>query len=153
MAGGGGGGDGEPEFQIAPMIDVLLVLLIFFMSITTAQVMKVDSEIRLPVAPNAAKREGKRSEAIVNIRWDPVAKKATYRYDEKNLDLTQLTAALVAAKKLAEVDLTKSESPAFFCVIRGDQDASALSVSMAMNAAAEAGISDISFSAASRAGK
>ncbi|MDF3059514.1 MAG: hypothetical protein K0R17_3729, partial [Rariglobus sp.] len=26
MAGGGGGGDGEPEFQIAPMIDVLLVL-------------------------------------------------------------------------------------------------------------------------------
>ena len=36
MGGGGGGGDGEPEFQIAPMIDVLLVLLIFFMSITTA---------------------------------------------------------------------------------------------------------------------
>ncbi|RYD36183.1 MAG: biopolymer transporter ExbD, partial [Verrucomicrobiaceae bacterium] len=30
MAGGGGGGDGEPEFQIAPMIDVLLVLLVFF---------------------------------------------------------------------------------------------------------------------------
>ena len=31
MAGGAGGDSGEPEFQIAPMIDVLLVLLIFFM--------------------------------------------------------------------------------------------------------------------------
>ena len=41
MGGGGGGGDGDPEFQIAPMIDVLLVLLIFFMSITSAQVLKV----------------------------------------------------------------------------------------------------------------
>jgi biopolymer transport protein ExbD len=130
-----------------------LVLLIFFMSITTAQVMKVDKEIQLPVAPHAAKKEGKRSEAIVNIRWDPVEKKATYRYDEKNLDLPQLTQALIAAKKLSDANVTKSESPQFFCVIRGDENASALSVSMAMNAAAEAGISDISFSAASRAGK
>ena len=43
MGGGGGGGEsGEPEFQIAPMIDVLLTLLIFFMSVTTAEVVHVD---------------------------------------------------------------------------------------------------------------
>ncbi|MGH6755164.1 MAG: ExbD/TolR family protein, partial [Bradyrhizobium sp.] len=42
MAGGGGAADsGEPEFQVAPMIDVLLVLLVFFMMITSAQVLKV----------------------------------------------------------------------------------------------------------------
>ena len=39
MAGGGGGIEkGEPDFQIAPMVDVLLVMLIFFMVITSAQV-------------------------------------------------------------------------------------------------------------------
>ena len=53
MAGGGGGGDGEPEFQIAPMIDVLLVLLVFFVMITSAEVLKVDKNIKLPVSPNA----------------------------------------------------------------------------------------------------
>ncbi|NBV52576.1 MAG: biopolymer transporter ExbD, partial [Verrucomicrobia bacterium] len=59
MAGGGGGGEGEPEFQVAPMIDVLLVLLIFFMSITSAQVLKVDKNISLPVAANGVKRDDK----------------------------------------------------------------------------------------------
>ncbi|MGH8046170.1 MAG: ExbD/TolR family protein, partial [Chthoniobacterales bacterium] len=53
MAGGGGAADsGEPEFQVAPMIDVLLVLLVFFMMITSAQVLKVDQTIKLPVAKN-----------------------------------------------------------------------------------------------------
>jgi biopolymer transport protein ExbD len=30
----------DPEFQIAPMIDILLVLLVFFMSISSTQVLQ-----------------------------------------------------------------------------------------------------------------
>ena len=40
----------DPEFQIAPMIDILLVLLVFFMSIATDQVLQVNKEVVLPVA-------------------------------------------------------------------------------------------------------
>ena len=83
MAGGGGGAEGEPEFQIAPMVDVLLVLLIFFMSITTTQVLKVDKSIQLPLAPDALKKDSTRAEAIVNVRWDSAKKKATYVMDDK----------------------------------------------------------------------
>ena len=57
MAGGGGSSDGEPEFQVAPMVDVLLTILVFFMMITSAQVLKVDKTITLPVAPDALKRD------------------------------------------------------------------------------------------------
>jgi len=39
------------------------------------------------------------------------------------------------------------QNPEFRVVIRGDRDVPAIFVSQAMNAAAEAGISDISFSA------
>jgi len=151
MAGGGGGGEGEPEFQIAPMIDVLLVLLIFFMSITTAQVLKVDQTIALPLAPDALKKDNTRSEAIINVRWDPVKKKADYVMDDKVYpEMPDLVKALGSAKKLAEVKVTRSTNPTYRAVIRGDRDASALSVSRAMNAAAEAGISDISFSATNK---
>ena len=147
MAGGTGGGDGEPEFQIAPMIDVLLVLLIFFMSITTAQVMKVDKSIALPVAKNAVKKDNTRSEAIINVRWDTAKKKATYVMDEKfYADVADLSKALASAKKIGEAKATKGPNPQFRVVIRGDRGATAMSVSRAMNAAAEVGISDISFS-------
>ena len=151
MAGGGGGAEGEPEFQIAPMIDVLLVLLIFFMSITTTQVLKVDKTITLPLAPDALKKDNTRAEAIVNVRWDPAKKKADYVMDDKLYpELPDLMKAISAAKKMGEAKVTHSANPTFRVVIRGDRDASAVSVSRAMNAAAEAGVSDISFSAANK---
>ncbi len=151
MAGGGGGSEGEPEFQIAPMIDVLLVLLIFFMSITTTQVMKVDKNVNLPLAPEALKKDNTRSEAIINVRWDTAKQKADYVMDDKLYpELPDLAKAVAAAKKIGDLKVTSSANPAFRVVIRGDRDASALSVSRAMNAAAEAGVSDISFSATNK---
>ncbi len=62
----------DPEFQIAPMIDILLVLLVFFMSIATDQVLQVNKEVVLPVAKvEADKKEDKagRSEVFVNVLW------------------------------------------------------------------------------------
>ena len=135
------------------MIDVLLVLLIFFMSITTAQVMKVDQNIVLPVAEHGSKKDNTRSEAIVNVRWEPAKKKAFYTYDDKpyaDNEMPKLSAALAAARKNSEKSAAKGKNPAFRVVIRGDREGSARSVSRVMNAAAEAGISDISFSTANK---
>ncbi len=151
MAGGGGGGDGEPEFQIAPMIDVLLVLLIFFMSITSAQVLRVDKGITLPVAAHGSKKDNTRAEAIVNVRWEADKKKAIYTYDDKPYtDMSKLSKALAEAKKASDIAGAKGTNPDFRVVIRGDREGSARSVSVAMNAAAEAGIGDISFSTSNK---
>lgn len=151
MGGGGGGGEGEPEFQIAPMIDVLLVLLIFFMSITSAQVLKVDQSVSLPIAADAMKKDNTRSEAIVNVRWDEPTRKATYLMDDKEYaELPELTKALTDAKKVGELKITKGPNPTFRCVIRGDRMATAMSISKVMNCAAEAGIGDITFSAVNK---
>ena len=51
------------------MIDVLLTILVFFMTITSAQVLKVDKSIQLPIAKDAQKKDNTRAEAIVNVRW------------------------------------------------------------------------------------
>src|SRR5581483_5146769 len=143
MASGAGGTEsGEPEFQVAPMIDVLLTILVFFMTITSAQVLKVDKSINLPVAPDAQKKDNQRAEVIVNVRWNPATKKATFTYDNKVYNqANDLIPLLKTAKAVGEKKITQSQNQVFRIVIRGDRDVPAVHVSDAMNAAAEAGIS------------
>jgi biopolymer transport protein ExbD len=151
MAGSAGGGDGEPEFQVAPMIDVLLTILIFFMTITSAQVLKVDKTIKLPLAPDAQKKDNQRAEAVVNVRWNGAASKATFVYDDKSYaESSQLIPLLKAARELAATKVTRRDNPAFRIVIRGDRDVPAVHVSEVMDAAAAAGIADISFAAVNK---
>jgi len=151
MAGGGGGGDGEPEFQVAPMIDVLLTILIFFMTITSAQVLKVDKSITLPIAPDAQKKDDKRAETVVNVRWKAAIKKAEFVLDEKVYPKAdEMIPGLKLAKANGEKKVTVGANPNFRAIIRGDREAPALSISQAMNACAEAGIADISFSAVNK---
>src|SRR4029453_4812091 len=70
MAGGSSSIEsGEPEFQVAPMIDVLLVLLIFFMSITSAQIEQMDNGVSLPIPPDASPRKPDTNQRTVNLRW------------------------------------------------------------------------------------
>jgi len=61
----------DPEFQIAPMIDILLVLLVFFMSISSTEVLQSNEAVKLPVAKDAKEKSSKVTEgqAIVNVLW------------------------------------------------------------------------------------
>jgi biopolymer transport protein ExbD len=145
MAGGGGGGEsGEPEFQIAPMIDVLLVLLIFFMSITSAEVLKVDKNIVLPVSPNAKKRDPEfaKHEMAVNVRWDPKQGKAFINVDDREFpDLTKAVTYFQEKKK---------NDPKIRAVIRGDKLLPAIEIQRVMNVIGEGGIADLSFAASNK---
>jgi biopolymer transport protein ExbD len=153
MGGGGGGEDGDPEFQIAPMIDVLLVLLIFFMSITSAQVLKVE-KLPLPVAPHAVKRDMARNEAIINIKWDTATEKPTYVLDGRIYkDLKLVGEQLVILKKQGDANPGPGPNPKYRVAIRADKEAHAMVVNRVMNAAGEAGIEDISFAVYNREGE
>ncbi len=145
MAGGGGGGEGEPEFQVAPMIDMLLVLLIFFMSITTTQVLRLDRNIEIPIAPDAEKRTNTQNEVIVNIVWDPKSLNGSYSIDGVDYPKADDLTGVIAGRKS-----TSAEPSRFRVLIRGDRRCHALFVGQAMNAAAQAGVVDIAFSTLSR---
>lgn len=133
------------------MIDVLLTILVFFMMITSAQVLKVDKSISLPLAPDALKKDNMRNETIVNVRWRKDIKKAAFVLDdrvyEKAADMVSL---LKAAKATGLAKGSRSGNPNFRAVIRGDKDVPAMYISQAMDACGESGISDISFSAVNK---
>ncbi len=48
MAGGGGNADGDVGFQIAPMIDLILVLMVYFMATVALKVVENELGIQLP---------------------------------------------------------------------------------------------------------
>jgi biopolymer transport protein ExbD len=145
MAGGGGGGEsGEPEFQIAPMIDVLLVLLIFFMSITTAQVLKVDKNIKLPVSPHAKPRDQEmaKHEIAVNVRWNAKEGKSALTVEDREYP--------VISELVPYLKGRLEQDPKLRIVLRGDALLPALEIQKVMNLVGEAGIADISFSATNK---
>ena len=144
MAGGGGGGDGEPEFQIAPMIDVLLVLLVFFVMITSAQVLKVDKSIKLPVSPNAKQRDPAmaKHEFAVNLRLDKATNKAILVVDDQIYQNWQDVLPILKANHDRDKELR--------IVVRGDAAVPAGEIQRVMNLIGEAGIADIAFSASNK---
>lgn len=141
-----GSGDGEPEFQIAPMIDVLLVLLIFFMSITSAQVLKIDKALTLPVSPNAKKRDPEMSkhEVAVNCRWDTASSEAVLNILDRIYPKDKYSEAIEVLKQRAEADNK------IRIVIRGDKELPAIEIQKVMSIIGEAGIADISFAASNK---
>ena len=94
MAGGGGGEEGEFGLQIAPLLDVLFVLLLFFMVNAGLQEQEAELTIQLPGggrpgegAPQTPIRLGIEADGV--IRWEdaPIADGADY-------ELTRLIARL-----------------------------------------------------------
>jgi biopolymer transport protein ExbD len=147
MASGGGGTEsGEPEFQIAPMVDVLLVLLIFFMCITTAEILKVDSSITLPVSASAKPHDPKMSkqEVAINVRWDAKASKAAFLVEDKEFK--------VPAEMVSYLISRREDKPGtnLRALIRGDRLLPAAEIQKVMDLIGMAGYSDIAFSAASK---
>jgi biopolymer transport protein ExbD len=137
MASGGGSIEsGEPEFQVAPMIDVLLVLLVFFMSITSAQVEQLDKTIKLPVAPDARERKMEANQRTVNVRWIENEQKALMTYmgqtwEDRDLLVEELT-------KIAETLPNPAGGTRLEILLRADARTPAKEVQAALNVLAKA---------------
>jgi len=88
--------EAEPEFQIAPMIDILLVLLVFFMSISSTEVLQSSDNVKLPVA-KAGKDVDKGDtggQIIINVLFNPVNNVSTIEVNERDMTPPQLTEEL-----------------------------------------------------------
>lgn len=59
--------DGDPGFQIAPMVDVVFVLMLFFMAASGAQVLTKELQVSLP---KPARGPGTTTLAMVDIAPD-----------------------------------------------------------------------------------
>ncbi len=126
------------------MIDVLLVLLVFFVMITSAEVLKVDKKLRLPVSPNAKQREPEmaRHEMAVNVRVDKATDKGVLVLDDQIFNNWQDAVPILKASLLRD--------PKLRVVVRGDANVPAGEIQRVMNLVGESGIGDIAFAASNK---
>lgn len=128
----------EPEFQVAPMIDVLLVLMTFFMSITSTEVLKTKSklDLDLPVAKDSKEKESAQREIVINVAWDAEKKSGTIEFEQKEITIQELT------RYVAE---RCGEQKNFRAVIRAGKEVPYSFVREVMYASANGGVDNITF--------
>ena len=132
--------DGDPEFQVAPMVDVLLVLMLFFMAITSTEVLKKDKNLQLADAkhakPNDQNKQHK-NEIVVNVSWDGINSAAHFSMDGIDYPTADSMQGALAHEHAA--------NPAAYVVIRADRDVEYSNISDLMSTCGGAGISTVTF--------
>ncbi|MEI8283638.1 MAG: biopolymer transporter ExbD [bacterium] len=128
----------DPEFQIAPMIDILLVLLVFFMSISSTEVLQSNKEIHLPIAKEAKEAKDNPGQVIINLTYTPMNDMTGVVLDQKDYsspsDLVPLLQNKVAANPLVRV------------LIRADREVKYDFVRQVLQAVGQSGIGNVTFS-------
>jgi biopolymer transport protein ExbD len=128
----------DPEFQIAPMIDILLVLLVFFMSISSTEVLQSNKEITLPVAKEAKEAKDNPGQVIINVTYAPINDSTAIEVDQKDYaapaDIVPLLKSKVAGNPLMRV------------LIRADREVRFEFIRKILVAVGESGVGNVTFS-------
>ena len=128
----------DPGFQIAPMIDILLVLLVFFMSISSTEVLQSNKEIHLPIAKEAKEAKDNPGQVIINLTYTLMNDMTGVELDQKDYsapsDLVPLLQNKVAANPLVRV------------LIRADREVKYDFVRQVLQAVGQSGIGNVTFS-------
>jgi biopolymer transport protein ExbD len=124
--------------NLAPMVDVMMCLLIFFM-LATKMVEQEHAQINLPVAPQAkeAERDQASGRMVVNIRRSADGK-PVYMLREENLPLDVLISRMTDAVKF---------DPRLTYIVRADRSIPYRDVAVLLSGCTSAGIHDIKLGA------
>ncbi|MEX1117277.1 MAG: biopolymer transporter ExbD [Terrimicrobiaceae bacterium] len=140
MASGGVSEDGDAGFQIAPMVDVVFVLLLFFMASAGSQIVEKELNINLPSGRSSNAQPGTPSTPIIiDIFPDGQVQLNNRVYDNPaNKDLPELRAWLKDT-----IDKFGDKDPV---IIRPDPQTKHERIMDVLNAAAAAGVKNLTFS-------
>jgi biopolymer transport protein ExbD len=130
----------DPEFQIAPMIDILLVLLVFFMSIASTQVLQSNDKVRLPIAKEGTDLGETGGVMIINVLWNSLsgAGVGTLDVDGRKYDTAEQLKSQIAAHM--------DKNPESSILVRADKEVKYDYLRSVLKAAGAANVRNITFS-------
>lgn len=123
----------EETLQLAPLIDIVFITLVFFVTTTAYTTLESEVDITLPTASSAVSMERTRGEIFINLRKD-----GEIVLNNRAVTLVELQDIL---NRVAE------NFPGGAVIIRGDRDALLGNAVAVLNACRNADIQNVSFAA------
>src|SRR5438874_6247943 len=124
----------HPGIQLAPLVDVLMLLLIFFLLTWNAARNENELDVKVPKASAAKEKAAPPGDVVVNVRSDGSV--VVNRRTMSGVELNDLLQSLV---KLY---------PEQAVVIRGDEGGAYKNVVNVLNICSQAGVSNVAFATA-----
>ncbi|HJT81339.1 MAG TPA: biopolymer transporter ExbD [Chthoniobacterales bacterium] len=124
----------HPGIQLAPLVDVLLLLLIFFLLTFNAARSENELDVKVPKASAAKEKTAPIGDVVVNVKTDGnvVVNRRTLTSEE----LTELLKGLVQLNAEQAV------------VIRGDETGAYRNIVNVLNICTQAGVTNVAFATA-----
>jgi biopolymer transport protein ExbD len=124
----------HPGIQLAPLVDVLLLLLIFFLLTWNAARNENELDVKVPKASSAREKTSPIGDVVVNVKAD-----GNVVVNRRTLSAAELSELL---KGLVQLNAEQA------VVIRGDEAGAYRNVIGVLNICSEAGITNVAFATA-----
>ena len=121
-------------FQIAPMVDILLVLLVFFIVTWNFAITENELDVKVPTATAAKEQQPVANQTVLNVR-----KNGTVVMNRKELTLDELQKKLTPLSELY---------PDYAIILRGDEHLSYKDLMAVMDVCRQANIWNVAFATA-----
>ena len=124
----------HPGIQLAPLVDVLLLLLIFFLMTWNAARNENELDVKVPKATAAKEKSAPIGDVVINVKSD-----GNVIVNKRNLNGNELTDLL---KGLVQLNSDQA------VVIRGDEAGAYKNIVEVLNICSQAGVSNVAFATA-----
>jgi biopolymer transport protein ExbD len=124
----------HPGIQLAPLVDVLLLLLIFFLLTWNAARNENELDVKVPKAAAAKEKSAPVGDVVVNVKAD-----GNVVVNRRTLTSAELTDLL---KNLVQLNAEQA------VIIRGDESGAYKNIIGVLNICTEAGITNVAFATA-----
>ena len=124
----------HPGIQLAPLVDVLMLLLIFFLLTWNAARNENELDVKVPKASSAKEKSAPIGDVVVNVKAD-----GNVVVNRRTLSGTELNDLL---KGLVQLDADQA------VVIRGDEAGQYKNIVDVLNICSQAGVTNVAFATA-----
>src|ERR1700758_2133830 len=124
----------HPGIQLAPLVDVLLLLLIFFLLTWNAARNENELDVKIPKASAAKEKSAPIGDVVINVKSD-----GNVVVNRRNLNTNELTDLL---KNLVQLNSEQA------VVIRGDEAGAYKNIVEVLNICSQAGVTNVAFATA-----